>query len=354
MEDDIIIRAIKRGDNYFYAANYTGEHSTYKSYIQVYEDVNDQGEELLAMVVNLYQCKYNISEKHIVDLLEFTYDGRYFDYSNLMADFEVYYKKSSTETFKKVDTIHYLSESAHKGLYYNDDETHLLKILNNPVLNLGVNSVVKVEIKETLGSEGNIVVSDSEAVTFQMYRDATYAYAGIHVFINLLSDCVGGTDGDSIADTKHRLIMEKTMRRNITTEHDIITYINDIDANVQIVKKRNDIQDRNYFMYVLMRYDDRKLAPATTKRLNISGFRDALGAQFWGDFDRVEATVNRKIIRAYSKFELHVIEGEPDQDYVTKVPIDTVEEEGKFYLTCPYMILINELNIAYYYYTSVD
>lgn len=358
LEDDIIIRAIRRGDRYLFAANYTGEHSSYESYLQVYEDVNTQGEELLALVAQIYQCKYNISELHVTDLVEFTYDGKYFDYDNKLASFEVYYKKSAQDQFRKVEMDHYLTEAAHKGLYYNDDESGLLRILNNPSLNLGVNSVIRVEMRETLGSEGNMNLSDTATVTFQMYRDAAYKYAGIHVFITMLSDIVGGSDGDTIDETQRRLIREKTVRNNITTEHDIITYINDIDANVQIVKKRNDIEDRNYFMYVLVRYNDpelgdRRIAPATTKRLNISGFRDAKGAQYWGDFDRVEATVGRKIIRAYSKFKLHVVEGNPDQDYVTKVPIDTPTDDG-YYLTCPYMILINNLNIAYYYFTSVD
>lgn len=355
LEDDIIIRAVRRGSKYLYTANYTGEHSSYKSYLQTYEFVNTQGEEMVSMIAQIYQCRYNVSEKHVTDAMEFLYEGKTFDYSDQLAEFEVYYKRSSNEEFKKIETVHYLTEAATRGLYYNDDETGILKILNNPALNLGVNSVIRVEIKETLGAEGNITVNDPNAVTFQMYRDASYTYAGVHVWVTMLSDTVNGINGDTLTETKKRLIDEKTIRKNITTEHDIITYINDIDANVQLVKKRNDIQDRNYFMYVLMRYTDpdlgeRRIAPATTKRLNLTGIQTDTD---WGDFDRYEPTVRRKIIRAYSKFKLHIEDGEPDYDYVTKCPIDE-NEPDTFYLTCPYMILVNELNIAYYYFTSVD
>lgn len=350
LEDDIIIRAIKRGTGYLYAANYTGEHSSYKSYLQTYEHVNTQGEELVAMIAQIYQYKYNICEKHVTDSMEFLYEGKSFDYHDKLADFEVYYKRTSNDPYTKVATDHYLSEAATKCLYYNDDESGILKILNNPALKLGVNSIIRVEIKETLGADGNIQLSDQNQTSFQMYRDASYAYAGVHVWVTMISDTTGGADGDDLAKVKKRLIDEKTRRDNITTEHDIITYINDIDANVQLVKKRNDIQDRNYFMYVLMRYGDRKIAPTTTKRLNLKGIKNI---QNWGDFDRYDQTIGRKIIRAYSKFKLHIVDGEPDQDYVTKCPIDE-HEEGAFYLTCPYMILINDLNIAYYYFTSVD
>lgn len=355
LEDDILIRAVKRGTGYLYAANYTGEHSSYKSYLQTFEFINTQGEEMVKMIAQVYQCRYNVSEKHVTDLIEFTYEGKGFDYKDQLADFEVYYKKSLSDEYRKVATDHYLTQAASKALYYNDDESGLLRIMNNPALGLSVNSVIRVEIKETLGTEGNITINDANNVTFQMYRDAAYAYAGVHVWVTMLSDTVHGSNGDTLTETKKRLIDEKTRRDNITTEHDIITYINDIDANVQLVKKRNDIQDRNYFMYVLMRYNDpelgdRRIAPTTTKRLNLNGIKNV---QNWGDFDRYDATVGRKIVRAYSKFKLHVVEGEPDQDYVTRCPNDECDPDT-YYLTCPYMILINDLNIAYYYFTSVD
>lgn len=350
LEDDIIIRAVKRGSSYYYTANYTGEHSSYESYIQMYEHINNQGEQLVAMICQIYQYRCNIQDKHITDLIEFTYDGLYFDYNDKLADFEVYYRKSSTDNYKRLELDHYLSMHPKKCILYNDDESNLLKIMNNPALNIGVNSIIRVEMKETLGSEGNIQVDSANSASFTMYRDAAYNYSGVHVYVTMLSDTVDGTDGDTLATTKKRLIDEKVRRDNITTEHDVITYINDVDANVQIIKKRNDIEDRNYYMYTLMRYDDRKIAPTTTKRLNITGVRTV---QDFGDFDRYDPTVDRKIIRAYSKFKLHIVPGEPDQDYVTRCPLDE-NEPGEYYLTCPYMILINDLNITYYYFTSVN
>ena len=352
LEDDIIIRAVKRANgSYLYAANYTGEHSSYESYIQMYEYVNTHGEELVAMICQIYQFKYNIQEKHVTDDIEFLYDGLYFDYDNQLADFEVYFKRSSNDDYTQADLDHYLTMiNNQKVLFYNDDESNLLRIYNNPTMNIGVNSVIRVEMKETLGTDGEITIDANTNASFSMYRDAAYNYAGVHVFVTMLSDVVAASDGDSLTTVKKRLIDEKTRRDNITTEHDIITYINDVDANVQLVKKRNDIQDRNYFMYVLMRYGDRQIAPATTKRLNLTGVQSVLDL---GDFDRYDPTVDRKIIRAYSKFKLHIVDGYPDYDYVTKCPLDE-NEPDTFYLTCPYMILINDLNIAYYYFTSVD
>ena len=351
LEDDIIIRAVKRNSTYLYTANYTGEHSTYESYIQLYEYVNTQGEELVAMICQIYQCKYNISEKHVTDDIEFLYDGLYFDYDNLLADFEVYYRKSPSDSYIKADLDHYLTMvEDSKCLYYNDDESNLIRILNNPSLNIGINATIRVEIKETLGESGSVIIDNNTAASFSMYHDASYNYTGIHVFVNMLSDTVGADNGDTLTDVKKRLIDEKTRRNNITTEHDIINYINDIDANVQLVKKRNDIQDRTYYMYVLMRYGDRQIAPTTTKKLILRGVQSI---QDYGDFDVYNPTVDRKIIHACNKFKLNIVNGNIDDDYITKVDINE-NDPDTFYLTCPYMILLNDLNIASYYFTSVN
>ena len=248
LEDDIIIRAVRRPSGYVYAASYSGEHSSYESYIQMYEQINDQGQEMITMLIQIYQFSYNIQEKAVTDAVGFLYDGIEFDYDNLLAGFEVYYRRTANEEYKMLDTTHYLSTGSTNAIYYNDDDANILYILNNPILGISVNSMIRVEARETLGTEGMIVLG-SESTTFSLYRDENYNYAGINILISLISDTVSATNGDTMADIKAKLIDAKTRRDNITTEHDIISYINNVDANVQIIKKRNDIEDRRMYLY---------------------------------------------------------------------------------------------------------
>lgn len=348
LEDDIIIKAVRRSSGYVYAASYTGEHSSYDSYIQMFEETDTLGQELVTMIVQIYQCNYNIQEKVVTDDVEFLYDGIEFDYDNKLAGFEVYYKQTSNDQYKKLERKHWLTTETTKAIFYNDDDDNILYILNNPALNIGINATIKVEIKETLGEEGMVAIGDANT-TFSLYRDGSYNYSGVNIIINMLTDTVEATDGDSLADIKANLIDAKTRRDNITTEHDIISYINDIDANVQIIKKRNDIEDRRYYMYTLLRHN-REIAPATTKRLHLIGVQSPLDL---GDFDRYDSTVDRKVLRAYNKFKLVEPEDPAIEEYVVKVDRDE-QEEGAFYYTCPFMILINSLNLASYYFTSVN
>ena len=350
LEDDIIIRAVRRASGYVYAASYSGEHTTYESYIQMFDQINDQGQEMVTMIVQLFQFCYNIQEKTVTDPVQFLYDGISFDYENKLAGFDVYYKKTSIDEYIRADKDHYLTMKNTTALYYNDDDDNILDILNNPKLNIGTNAMIKVEMRETLGTDGNITLGDNINTTFSLYRDGSYNYSGVNIDISLLSDTTGATDGDSLSDIKKNLIDAKTRRDNITTEHDIISYINDIDANVQIIKKRNDIEDRRYYMYTLLRYN-KEIAPANTKRLKLTGIINPLN---YGDFDCYNSTVDRKVLRAYNKFKLVEPEDPKEEEYAVKVSRDEEDEEGAFYYTCPFMILINDLNIASYYFTSVN
>ena len=350
LEDDIIIRAVRRASGYVYAASYSGEHTTYESYIQMFDQINDQGQEMVTMIVQLFQFCYNIQEKTVTDPVQFLYDGISFDYENKLAGFDVYYKKTSIDEYIRADKDHYLTMKNTTALYYNDDDDNILDILNNPKLNIGTNAMIKVEMRETLGTDGNITLGDNINTTFSLYRDGSYNYSGVNIDISLLSDTTGATDGDSLSDIKKNLIDAKTRRDNITTEHDIISYINDIDANVQIIKKRHDIEDRRYYMYTLLRYN-KEIAPANTKRLKLTGIISPLN---YGDFDCDNSTVDRKVLRAYNKFKLVEPEDPKEEEYAVKVSRDEEEEEGAFYYTCPFMILINDLNIASYYFTSVN
>lgn len=349
LEDDIIIRAVQRPSGYVYAANYSGEYATYESYIQMFEQENDQGQAMVSMLVQIYQFNYNIREQIVTDDIQFMYDGIPFDYENKLAGFDVYYKNSTSDIYTKVDKIHYLTTETTNAIYYNDDDDQIIFILNNPKLNIGTNAMLKVEIRETLGVDGMVTIGNGNT-TFSLHRDGHYNYTGVNIIIEMLSDTFDATDGDSLEDIKHRLIDAKTRRDNITTEHDIKSYIGDIDANIQIIKKRNDIEDRRYYMYTLLRYN-REIVPATTKRLQLTGIISPLDM---GDFDRYDSTVDRKVIRAYNKFKLINPEDMDEEEYAIKVPRDEVEDPDSYYYTCPFMILLNKYNIANYYFTSVN
>jgi len=354
LDDDIVIRAVKRSGKTIYAASYAGDRTVYDSYLQMFDTLNDQDEETISLLVLARQFQYNIEEHVITDPVQFLYDGEPFDYSDKLAGFDVYYKNSSTDEFSHLDKTHYLTTVATDSIYYNDDDTGIIYIINNPRLNIGTNATIKVEIMETLGEDGMVPMGDGEA-SFSLYRDGSYNYTGVYVEVRILSDTVNASDGDTISDIKKALIDAKTRRDNITTEHDIVTYVNDIDANIQIVKKRNDIEDRRYYIYTLLRHNDAIVSTATIRAI----FKGVVNPENWGDmtiygYSTYDPRSDRKIIRAHNKYKLMPADNICDTEYVTPIDPDEPEEEGAYYYTSPFMLLLNKYNVASYYYCSVN
>lgn len=345
LEDDILIREVIRKDgSTVYTANYTGMDRAYDSYIQVFDDINDHEEGIISLILMIYQRKYNIQEKIVTNELDFMYDGIDFDYDDYLAGFDVYYKQGYSDVFKKADVRHHLTNDPDgKFFYYDDDDRNILTIKNNPLMKVGANATLRVEIQETLGEDGMTAIG-TENTSFELFRDNAYNYSGIYIEAIMLSDPVNANSGDDIKELKHRLILEKTTRKNITTMIDILNYINDLDANVQIVKKRNDIQDRHYYLYTLMRGPNREIMPTTTKTLRITSL----------DFDINRPVANRKGIKSNNKFQLHIIEGEKDSDYATKVHEgDAIDPDG-FYVNLPFLTILDKYNVLSYYFNSVD
>ena len=351
LPDDIIIRAFKKISGYIYTVGYSGQYQSFDNdYLQVYESgPGERGEEFIMMTVVLYQYNYNIQEKIVTDAVAFLYDGIEFDYENKLAGFEVYYRKTATSDYTRLELDHYLTTETTNSILYNDDDEGILFILNNPNLNIPVNSMIRVDIQETLAEDGEITLSDTPTY-FSLYRDDKYNYAGVSINCAILTDVINSDNGDDLGDIKKKLIDAKTRRDNITTEHDIISYINDIDSNIQIVKKRNDIEDRRLYLYTLLRYV-KDIVPTTTRNLELSGPTSIFPK---GDFDYIVGPpIDRKVIAAQSKFSLmsRINDDGEYEEYITKVSISSMEE---YDFISPFMLIIDKDNLVHYYLTTIN
>lgn len=356
LENDILIREICRKDgSYVYTANYTGDNLAHQSYIQVFDDISKEKEEIITLVVILYQRNFNIQEKIVTNELEFLIDGIEFDYENKLAGFEVFYKRPGDIKFTKIDTVHHLvNENSGKVLYHDDDDRNLLIIKNNEFSSIGINTVIRVEIQETLGTDGMISVG-SQPTSFDLFKDNSYSYSGVNINIELISDPANARDEDTLDQLKNRLIREKTMRNNITTMLDVINFINDgyadygtADHNIQVVKKRNDYYDCRYYVYSLLRIGD-VICPTSTKSLIV----------FDNQFDVVREVDGRKCIKANHKYKINVVNNDKaDYDYITihdgPVPLASEPDNPKeFFVNIPFLMVFDKYSTMSYYFNSI-
>lgn len=337
-ESDILVRAIPRNNGtYVFSAVYTTTNTSDSSYVQLFEDRNSLGDEVIALLLRCRQVNYNIQEKIVTDMLQFTYEGLSFDYDDYLAGFDVSYCLPNSDTYVALDKEYYLTDSVSQSILYNDDDRNILYILMNPNLPITVNTMIRVEIQETLGAEGSMAV-DNSATTFTLYKDNAYNYTGINITAEIITTPEGGDNGDTLADIRHRLIQAKMMRNNITTELDILNYINDQAANVQIIKKRNDIEDRLYYLYTLLRYND-EISPACTKKLTLVD----------EDFDYFENGGQTMVLKADRKFSL-----DPDTHMVTPIARDADTTDIRYILNLPFLVKINSSHMLSYFCNTID
>lgn len=337
-EHDIVVKANpKTSGGYVFSASYVAGNDADNSYIQMFEDYDDFGEEVVALLLRCRQIEYNIQEKVVTDILQFTYEGLSFDYNNLLAGFEVFYCLPNSSNYKQLETEYYLSDTVSSSILYDDDDRNILRILANNKLNIPENSMIRVEIQETLGEDGSIAV-DNTSTTFTLYRDNAYNYTGINITAEIVTTPEGAYNGDDLASLRHKLIQAKMMRNNITTALDIINYINDTTANVQIIKKRNDIEDRLYYLYTLLRRG-MEIAPTCTKKCVLQD----------EDFDYFENNGKTMVLKAGRKFSL-----DPETHVVTPLKPDTDEATIRYKLAMPYLVKINNAQILTYFCNALD
>lgn len=342
LEDDILIRAIHsttESGRYVYTAVYSGADRQYRTFVQLADAVNDANEEELLISLTAYQQQYNIQERTVTDQMSFQCDGIEFDYDNKLVDFDVYWRASDSDEYVKLNKKHRLAEEPDDDLIYInyvDDEQGIITIYDNPDLGITVNSNIRLEILESLGADGNVPIG-SDTTTFSLYTDGEYNYSGVRISATLNSDPEGGADGDDIETLKHRLIVAKTTRDNITTMLDIHNFIDDNAANVQIVKKRNDIIDRHYSLYTLIRYND-LISPAATKDLVLHA----------SDFDVVH---NGKIrgISANRRWYL-----DEEENCFRPYPEEEPETPYDYVYNMPYLLKLDDYNTISYYNPNIN
>lgn len=341
LEDDILIRAIKNHstNDYVYTAVYTGTNRQYRTFVQIADAVNESNEDELLISLTVYQQQHNIQEQTVVDKMNFLCDGLEYEYQNKLVDFDVYWRASDTDEYVQLPKKHKLAEPPDDTLMYIDyvdDEPGVITIYDNPDLNINVNSGIRVEIIESLGVDGNTPIGTDDT-TFTLYTDGEYNYSGVQIDAMLVTDPSGGVDGDDIDTLKHRLIVAKTTRDNITTMLDIHNYIDDNSANVQIVKKRNDIVERHYCIYTLIRLND-LIAPAVTKNI----------VCYASDFD-IEYGGKIRGISANNRWYL-----DEADDVLRPYPAEEPETPYDYVYNVPYMIRLDEYNTLQYYNPNIN
>lgn len=319
------------------------------AYIKTQYFTDSDGDSAFGITLMCEQINYNVAQKNINDITEFTYSGIPFYYDNFMCNLKIEYRKSSTDSFKELTPVYYqLGSTSSSEILYNADREGCVYVLNNPLIGLDDSCELRVTISETLGSAGNFQMGMSES-TFTMYNDETKDYSTISIGIDIVSDSQNGLDGITQTELKRAIINNK-YGENTITDMDVSRYLDTVAPDVYSIKKRNDLYDRLLNHYYVLRDDSGNPMPTTTMKLIVNGD---------SEFDKIHTITKRKVIKANNMFTLADGTGELTKKIVSTVenPVDVAAYESnkdKLLLNCPFSMVINGENILSYYYSTIS
>lgn len=247
--------------NYIYPT-YNSVSNISDKYIQVY-NVNDiintnYANSLIMFKVGLKQMSKVIDYHTIIQNDEISLTGIDSFFNNMLSHFNVYYKEKNSTTWSYVKAV---------SIY--DTQTYNEKIIKYEIFHDSgkirfdfsklypeVNSEIKIEIYNTLGSEPNDLSYEGNgsdiSVELNSYDDR-HAYSGLEIGCKPIVTYSDGTNIPTLAELKSKLIMLRSSLNSINTDNDIYNYLISKDStnSFRPVKKRSDLIDRNYSLFMM-------------------------------------------------------------------------------------------------------
>lgn len=284
----------------------------------------------------------------------FTFDVTYDYNEGQMADFNVYYKEPKATNFIQIDKR--IIDSAatdtpfcyYQNTDYNDVNIRFSTVPRyfRPVFN----SELKFTFFNTLGAEGNFTYSGDDVVI--SLQSEKYDYRDVIMVAQSTSNSSGGLNRKTYEEIKD-MVAEKASTCNIlSTDVDLNSHFNVLDncSKVYFTKKRDDILDRRFGAFTLMRDGKDNIVPSNTVDIQASEY----------DFDVQDTGSRRFIIRcgkpiAYmgnNRVTSFISESEriarnDNNDYVYTTPFTIVVNKQPFFIEY-YLPSINKNYIPSY------
>lgn len=260
--------------------------------IKVFQDING-AEKYVYFQLDIYQLNtinttFTVASEDITDNLFYTVP-----YTDQLANFNVYYtyEGQTYSLVKYFNNTYNPVDPDEKYCYYTYVDDDKLQISFSSIANSfrpRYNSVLKVEVETTKGQSGNFKYSDQILFNFSDDSDTSFSPMTVQVF-PIDSNTSGGQDKLTTNQEKQKIIEHILTRDNLIMDSDLENYFDNINNNdsynnssMTFLKKRDDVLQRLYSSFLLMRDDDKKVIPSNT-----APFSDIRHGYFSdNDFDR--------------------------------------------------------------------
>lgn len=265
------------------------------------------------------------------------------EYTGQLAGFDVFYKGVNDTDYQKIDKL-YLDGVGKIGTQYcfyeftNDNKINIKFSPLSGYFKPEFNSEIKVEIYTTNGSKGNFSYVGDD-IEFLFNQDETILeQKNVHNVLSygdIQTKCEGGKDKKSLEEIKQAVIREFSERKNLITIPDLDNYFKDVFNNQQIYffKKRDDIIDRIYSAFTLLKNLKGEVIPSNTVNILIEKH------EFDGNLNEDILT-----IKPGTRFKIHSKAGNSyrvDKSVLSNSALLVLDNED-YVFTCPFLIKLTQ------------
>lgn len=231
--------------------------------------MNVNGTSVIFTSCTLHQVKKNTVYKKVLSDNSITSKTVTFEFEGQLAAFTIDVTEGNTTTHL-VPVYEGLSVEPQKYPYfyysYLDSNTIRIKF-DRMQYQPRINSDVRINIQTTEGEAGNFVF-DPEVYPAFSCSSSRCGYSNIGMEIRpVTGEAMYGTDKKSIDDLKQLIPKEALSRGSITNLTDLENFFNMLntdDSKMYFYKKRDNILERLYYSYILMRDAYNVIIPTNT------------------------------------------------------------------------------------------
>ena len=264
--------AAKNADNYIFSASYvipdyyknaiTADNVNNDPYIKIRRGKNNY----IAMEVRCHQCTRTVHEETILTSDTINYPTIDIPFSGYLAAFDVVYKTTTDDDYHtqlKTQVV-YSQPTEEPFCYYQLKNSSTLRITFNTKDDFFIpeyNSTIKVTLYTTMGESANFEEYNGSDISISTNND-NYSYPVPYITsAKPLSSSIGGGINPDIDALQALTVMKYRTATALTSEADLSEYFANYkhlygESDILFIKKRNDIYERIYSAFILMRDND--------------------------------------------------------------------------------------------------
>lgn len=347
LDYDISIRAIDLNPNsitdnhnWTYTAQYLLTEKNAMStvtnpYLKIRKDANGK----LGIYVWMHQCEREYKSETIVDNANINYPVVIVNNTNRLAGFDAFYRGPGETKYEQlIKKLVYTTPVKDKFCYYkvtDEQEITITFASRDAYFQPEFNSELQIYVYSTLGASGNFEKYEGKNILLVPTDERYDTNSTIFMTANIIGASSGGMDEGGLEALQALTVEGYRTAYIYSTENDIMEYFNNYKYRygneIKAIKKRDDLVERLYSAYLVMKDGD-YIFPTNTLSLKLDTSKPDV---IFGD--------DKYIIKPG---HLWVYDGE-SKDYATMVDgkfsyEDHSDLENDFIYTNPYLISINQ------------